>query len=377
MSDRVPAEVFPPGDFIRDELEARGWTQQDLAQILDRPLVAVNQIITGKRAITPETAKGLASAFGTSADVWLNMESVYQLSQLKTEERDVSDRARLYSVAPVSEMVRRGWIEGTNNVAALESQMKRFFGAEDLSALRPLEVAARKSGSYTETSPAQLAWYHRAYWLARSAPASAFDRNALIQTLPKLPALTQSPENIQRIPAIMSALGIRLVLVESLQRISLDGAAFWLDDDKPVVALTLRYDRIDAFWHTLLHELVHIKNGDQRSIDADLVGDARGTEAGGRLPEFEERTNAEACDTLLSGDRMDAFITRTRPLYSKKAIIRFAQSAGIHPGIVVGQLQHRKEIPWTHSREMLVPFRHLVIGLAITDGWGHKPGASN
>ena len=88
MSERVPAEVFPPGEYVRDELEDRGWTQQDLAQILDRPLVAVNQIITGKRAITPETANGLASAFGTSPDVWLNMESVYQLLQLKTEERD-------------------------------------------------------------------------------------------------------------------------------------------------------------------------------------------------------------------------------------------------------------------------------------------------
>ena len=79
MSERVPAEVFPPGEYVRDELEDRGWTQQDLAQIFDRPLVAVNQIITGKRAITPETANGLASAFGTSPDVWLNMESVYQL----------------------------------------------------------------------------------------------------------------------------------------------------------------------------------------------------------------------------------------------------------------------------------------------------------
>ena len=59
MSTRVPAEVFLPGEFIRDELEARGWTQTDLAEVLGRPFRLVNEILQGKRAITPETARGL------------------------------------------------------------------------------------------------------------------------------------------------------------------------------------------------------------------------------------------------------------------------------------------------------------------------------
>jgi ribosome-binding protein aMBF1 (putative translation factor) len=56
-------KVFPPGEFIRDELEARGWSRQDLAAILGRPIQVVNLIINGKKAITPETAKELAKAF--------------------------------------------------------------------------------------------------------------------------------------------------------------------------------------------------------------------------------------------------------------------------------------------------------------------------
>ena len=55
---RIPAEIFPPGEFIREELEARNWTQGDLAEILDRPLQLVNEIVLGKRSITPETAQG-------------------------------------------------------------------------------------------------------------------------------------------------------------------------------------------------------------------------------------------------------------------------------------------------------------------------------
>jgi HTH-type transcriptional regulator / antitoxin HigA len=72
MAGRVAAEVFPPGEFIREDLEARSWTQADLAEILGRDLRLVNQLVGGKRAITPETAKGLAQAFGTGPEFWMN-----------------------------------------------------------------------------------------------------------------------------------------------------------------------------------------------------------------------------------------------------------------------------------------------------------------
>ena len=52
MNARMPAEVFPPGEFLREELEAREWSQQELADILDRPARLVSELISGKRAIT-------------------------------------------------------------------------------------------------------------------------------------------------------------------------------------------------------------------------------------------------------------------------------------------------------------------------------------
>ncbi len=68
MNPRKSAEVLPPGDYIREELDARGWTQADLANILGRTERAVNEMITGRRGITPESALGLSAAFGTSAE---------------------------------------------------------------------------------------------------------------------------------------------------------------------------------------------------------------------------------------------------------------------------------------------------------------------
>ena len=59
-----PAEVFPPGDYLREELEARGWTQSDFAKILGRPLQTVNEIINGRKRITVESAKEIGLALG-------------------------------------------------------------------------------------------------------------------------------------------------------------------------------------------------------------------------------------------------------------------------------------------------------------------------
>lgn len=83
MGDRTPAEVFPPREFIREEIEARGWSQVEFAEILGRPPRLAGELIASKRAVTPETANALAAAFRASAQLWLNLESSYQLSRLK------------------------------------------------------------------------------------------------------------------------------------------------------------------------------------------------------------------------------------------------------------------------------------------------------
>ena len=112
MPNRTPAEVFAPGEFIREELEARGWTQGDLAQIMGRPLRLVNELIAGKKQITPDTARGLAKAFGDDdALYWMNLDSAYRLSQTKPVDESVGRRAKLYSLFPVRELMKRNWIK--------------------------------------------------------------------------------------------------------------------------------------------------------------------------------------------------------------------------------------------------------------------------
>jgi HTH-type transcriptional regulator/antitoxin HigA len=369
IRDCKPAEVFPPGEFIRDELEERGWTQADLAKIMGRPLPAVNEIILGKRSITPETAITLGSAFGTSAELWLNLESAFQLSKIDPEDQGaIRERAKLFESAPVKDLERRGWIKATRKITDLRHELSHFC---DLPEIEKLRAAAKSSIQSTDLTPEQFAWCVRALRLARSVPAKKFTRNSLESGIPKLRALADFPENVRYIPKCLSDMGIRLVVIEHLPKSKIDGAALWLGDDweKPVVALSLRYDRIDSFWHTLFHELSHIRHRDSYIIDVDLV-DADRCLSNEVVSEIEKRANEEAADMLIPKEKLQSFILRTRPFYYTERINQFANLLKIHPGIIAGQLQFKNEIKWAANRAMLVKVRHILISSALTDGWG-------
>jgi HTH-type transcriptional regulator / antitoxin HigA len=376
MSKRIPAEVFPPGEFIRDELEARGWTQTDLAEILGRPLKAVSEILTGKRAITPETATGLGEAFGVDPQFWMNLESAYRLSKVESKAGEVSRRARLYALAPVQDMIRRNWISDAEDIDGLEREVLGFFGAgsvEEIPALS-LKAAARKSTSYEKTTPPQLAWLCRARQIASTLQVSAYRKDGFDQLLGELLRFTSSEREARRIPRLLAEFGIRFMIVEHLPRTRIDGAALWLDEHSPVVALSIRLDRIDCFWFTLLHELGHIFHGHSLGIDDGIVGD--GPPPVGEMPEDELVANDFARDHLIPNKEIDSFIARVRPLYSRVRINQFANRIKVHPGIIVGQLQYRGEIKYSQARDMLVKIRDSVTQSAVTDGWGYYPPGS-
>ena len=366
MNTRIPAEVFPPGEFLREELAARDWTQQELADILARPPRLINEIIAGKRAVTPETAKGLSEAFGTSAEYWLNLESQYQLSKVKASNDHVVRKARLYGKFPVREMLRRGWIRTSENLDVLEQRFCEFFGLGNLDEEPSLSHAAKKTHVVMDVTPVQLAWLFRAQAMARQQKIAAYSREKLLAAIEKLKALVLAPEEARHVPRILAEAGVRLVFVESVTGSKLDGACFWLDGNKPVIAMTLRFDRIDNFWFVLRHEIEHVLREDGKNtfvLDTN-VGDTKE-----ELPEIEARANAAGAEFCVPQDQLDDFCLRVGPFFSEQRVLLFAQRIGVHPGLVVGQLQRKLE---RHDflRKHQVKIRGCILPVADVDGWG-------
>ena len=79
------AEAFPPGEYLRDELEARGWTVSELAEIIGQPVLVVSEILDAKKPITADTASSLSEALGTSAELWLNLQTMYQQHRRRSD----------------------------------------------------------------------------------------------------------------------------------------------------------------------------------------------------------------------------------------------------------------------------------------------------
>jgi len=365
----LPQNTPCPGEFIRKELEERGWTQLDLARILNRTAANVNEIIQGKRAILPETAIALGEAFATGAEVWMNRESAYRLSLAERSTNDVRRRAHLYGFAPIKEMEKRGWIKKSDDPDAIAAELKMFFEVDDLSI--PPEIVARtkKTGREIPLTPEQRAWCFRARYLARSVSTKPFTPDAFQKGIRELRKLAAWPEECRKVSRVLSNMGIRFVVVEPLPRSRVDGAALWLDDDGPIIVVSLRYDRVDSFWHTLGHELSHIAHRDGLEVDIDLVGEDRKSPA--ELSSVELRADREAAALLIDSEEIDDFIVRVGPLYSRARINQFANRIRIHPGVIVGQLQHRGELKYSMMRDVLVKVRDIVTAEALTDGWGH------
>src|ERR1043165_294351 len=371
MTDRSSAaEVFHPGEFIKEELEARGWTNADLAEIMGRHPNQISLIVRGDQDITPETAKQLSAAFGTSAQLLLNLQSTFNLSKSETNNAVVARRAKLYDLYPVREIVKRGWIEPSDDIDVLEKRFNEFYGFGKTK----LAWAARKSTA-GELNAAQTAWLRRTYKLARGVSAQAFSDITFRNCLEILKVFRANAEDVRRVPRVLADHGIRLLIIEALPKTAIDGVCFWLDRKSPVIVLSLRYDRIDSFWFTLMHELCHVKNRDglEDPVTVDTLMFGKDAQPFETKTQQEKDADTFASQFLVDQERLLKFIARVRPYYYKARITNFANLIQVHPGLVVGQLQHRKVIDWSHNREMLPKVRDLATQSTLTDGWGNIP----
>lgn len=367
---RTPAAICPPGDILKEELAAREWSQQELADILGRPPRLISELIGGKRAITPETAIGLGAAFGSSPEYWMALETSYQLSKLRRSPEDIKRKASLYDKFPVREMVRKGWVDWSDDYSELEQQVFRFFGIRSLSEEPVLPHAAKKTHTTQAATIEQTAWLFRVLSLAKTKTVKTFSPKKLRAALDSMKPLRMEPEDASKVAPLLESCGVVLVFVEPISSSKIDGACMWIGDT-PVVGMTLRYDRIDNFWFVLRHELEHVLNGDgKKEFILDLsVGEDNGT-----LPESEIVANAEAADFCTPQDELSSFIAKFSPYFSEERVLAFSRSVRVHPGLVVGQLQ-RKLNRHDFLRKHQVKIRQCVLSTGVTDGWGVQAAA--
>lgn len=364
-----------PGQLIEALLEERGWTQSVLAIVIGADKTLVNKLVRDKRPVTADISIVLGEVFDVSPEEFLDRQRDFELATARFKARpdpDRINRAHLFGGLPVAEMIKRGWLlaNDIHDVVEVERELMRFFDAKSVDEIEILPHAAKKTQVNMGATATQLAWLYRVKQIAKEMLVPKYSASAARGAIAKLQGLLVAPEAARKAPRILAECGIRFVIVQTLPSAKIDGACFWLDEQSPVIGMTLRHDRIDNFWFVLRHELEHVlqKHGQTSiALDAELEGDAAGT--GPSVPEDERVANLAAVSFCVPPREMKMFVARKSPYFAERDVLAFARMVGVHPGLVAGQIQHLTE-RYNLFRSHLVKIRSWVAPSAIVDGWG-------
>ena len=359
MSAKTPSPLrlyraVHPGEILRDELDARGLAQVDLAARMGRPVQVVNEILRNKKGISPQTARDLELVLGVPAHLWMNLQSSYELTRdrLEDEQRIVDETPDLAALLKqrlcVRELVKRGWIEERETLGAQAYDVLAFFGVASFQSVKRTPTAA----AFRVTPGAKLDPWRLAAWMrggeiiAEQTDLSApFDREAFERMLPELRSETRNAAPWPRLRERCAGAGVALVMVPALPKSGANGVTYWLQRDRPVIQISLLRKRADIFWFTFFHEAAHVLDGYRADAAINLDGVRREDPADRAADQF-------AADLLIPPEHWREFIENS-PITST-TITSFADRIGIHPGIVVGRLQFEKKIPRSAHNDLRI-----------------------
>lgn len=343
MSNRMSAEVFPAGEYLADELEARGWSQEDFAGIIGRPVQFVSEIINGKKEITPESATQIGAALGTTAETWLNLQARFRLWQLSQEPgfeavgSRVTSRARIASIIPLTALEKRGVIGTDEDPDQLLAEVMRDFNMTAETDEPRFRLAAKRVNRDDGLTLTQRGWLWAAQRKVRGSALPAYNEAGLLHLVEGLSQKVAEPRDLEGLPELFASVGVHLVFVEHLPGGKIDGASFTLDGH-PVVALSGRGKRFDKLFFALMHEVAHVLSG--HVDDGVLLDDASDEHQSKARSKQEDEANTLA-ETLALGGK----IRIPRPI-SARSVQAKATELGVPVSFVVGNLQHHGDLDW-------------------------------
>ncbi len=239
---------------------------------------------------------------------------------------------------PLKEMIRRKWLEITesvNSITAVQDFFLNSVGQQYATAL----YRKKYHGKHAPDEYSLLAWQARVIYKAKQE----FENKSVVNYekrddwLSQLVSLSLESDSLVKVKDLLLQHGIILIIEEHLPGTYLDGAAMKLDSGNPVIALTLRYDRLDHFWFVLFHELAHVF----LHIDSLLGMDYFDESDSGVEDSIEKEADKYAMDTLISEQSWKTCISRFLP--SDTSVISDATRLGIHPSIIAGRIRKEKK----------------------------------
>jgi HTH-type transcriptional regulator / antitoxin HigA len=320
---------------IEFRMEQGKLTQRDLVPFIGSR-AKVSEILSGKRAITMPMARALHEHLGIPADVLLREPGVELNNPLASVE---------WTRFPIRAMAKLGWISSGPNLAGRAESIIRDLidraGGSDVAGAALFRRNDHVRANAKMDPYALNAWCWQVLAKANEGRLKAkYKRGTVtLDLLKKVAQMSWSADGPRTAKEFLAKHGIPLVIVHHLPKTYLDGAALRLGDGRPVVGLTLRYDRIDNFWFCLLHELAHVGRHLDNDKGSAFVDDLTlRKQEGEREDPREKQADDWAEEALIPRAAWEASAVRDNP--TPMAVMNLANALEIHPAIVAGRVRY-------------------------------------
>jgi HTH-type transcriptional regulator/antitoxin HigA len=328
---RVPLPT--PIEAIKFVMDQRRFKQADLIPYLGSRS-KVSEVLNGKRTLTLSMIRALHCQLGIPAEVLIQDGADFPL-----DGEDVD-----WGSFPIKEIIDRGIVTGYDHRTQAEEIMRDLAvqaGADDYFTCDNAACFRQGSRRNEKDNPFSI----KAWILSVLAEAKKIDvptkfrseeiDHNFIRNIAQLSILSNG---VVAAKEYLLSKGIKLVVVPHFKKTYSDGAVLLDKIGTPIIALSLRYDRLDNFWFTLTHELAHLVLGHVHDVDGKYIIDDLDLKVA--LNDYEKNADSVAQEALIPNDFWASHPARkTKKL---KDVIDLARKAAVHPSIVAGRIRFEK-----------------------------------
>lgn len=352
----APDYGIVPGEALVDLLGSLGMSQAELARRSGLSVKHINQVCQGLAPITPETAVLINRATGIDARILLRMESEAQAERgFQAESVRLAEQLDWLSNFPIRELKQRGWVKTQTKSSAQLRELLDFFR---VAAPRAWEnvwatpTAYRLSQAFTPDMAALASWIRIGELRADEIQLQPYSSDLFRSALPHIRSLTRVEDSaawLSQLELICANAGVAVVVEREIKGARVNGVVRWLSSGNPLIILSGRHRWADIFWFTFFHEAGHLLIHDRRRltfVDSPRARSSRSDATANRV--IEQEADDFASSLLVPAE----YASRLSAIQSADDVSKVALEAEIHPGIIVGRMQHDGLIHYSQLNDL-------------------------
>lgn len=339
-----------PGEVLSAILKQKGLSQKELSEAIGKATPVISDIIKGKRNVNAEIALLLEAALGElTAQEWMAIQNLYDIECLQEDAKIIQQKEQISTWNQLKGLVNINQLKKKANFSeSIADNIRSIFdyaGVTDISGLEKkigVYLSCFKKSETVHADPRNLlTWVIIVRHMSNEQKPleKQFDIaniNVLVDSLNNI--LFRNTNLYEELSSTLNEYGIKFLIEEKLDKVPVDGYSFW-EGNNPTIVLTRRFDRIDNFGFTLMHELGHIclhmlDDRENDYIETDKCSEEKDS---GK----EAEANKFATEHLLVDIPYKELFKRIyQPYAAANYLESMSKNFSVNVGIIIGQYHH-------------------------------------